>query len=194
MGLFSKKKVEPKVPVGPPVGEGTPSLDFPPMSEEEKNLSPPPMPGGMLEDVKGEISSMPEKESESFFDLGAAGEQEGWGEETHPMERAPYESSELFSVEPSAEKVGEEPSDFISSTDIGRKKHISDTYFATTGQFKALLEIIDLVKSKVKSSAETHLRLLDIKSEEDIEYENLRKNFQFIEDKLYDIDGIIFEK
>lgn len=83
--------------------------------------------------------------------------------------------------------------DYLSS---GMKKHSKreEPYFITTSQFKALLEIVDGVKSRVKSSSETHLRLTDIKAEEDIEYENLRKDFQFLEDKLYELDGILFEK
>ncbi len=69
-----------------------------------------------------------------------------------------------------------------------------DSCFLTTSQFKALLEIVEGVKSKVKDSTEIHLRLMDIKSEEDIEYENLRKNFAQMEDKLYELDTILFEE
>jgi hypothetical protein len=75
-------------------------------------------------------------------------------------------------------------------------KHISkkdETIFLTTTQFKALLEVVDSVKSKIKTSTETHLRLMDMKAEEDVEYESLRKSFQFIEDKLHDLDEILFE-
>jgi hypothetical protein len=68
-----------------------------------------------------------------------------------------------------------------------------ETIFLTTTQFKALLEVVDSVKSKIKTSTETHLRLMDMKAEEDVEYESLRKNFQFIEDKLHDLDGILFD-
>ena len=75
-----------------------------------------------------------------------------------------------------------------------KKVKKGDSSFLTTTQFKALLEIVDAVKNKVKDSSETHLRLMDMKAEEDIEYENLRKSFQFIEDRLYDLDGILFEK
>lgn len=71
---------------------------------------------------------------------------------------------------------------------------LDDTYFVTTHQFKSLLEIVEAVKERVKISNERHLRLLDIKAEEDIEYENLRKDFQFVEDKLYEVDSIIFER
>ncbi len=70
----------------------------------------------------------------------------------------------------------------------------NETYFLTTKQFKSLLGIVEDVKVKVKDASETHLKLLDLKAEEDIEYDNLRKSFQFIEDKLYEVDNLIFEK
>ena len=78
---------------------------------------------------------------------------------------------------------------------IAHHKEVNDTkpFFVTTSQFKALLEIIENVKQKTKETSERHLRLLDIKSEEDIEYENLKKDFAFIEDKLYEVDTLIFE-
>lgn len=84
---------------------------------------------------------------------------------------------------------------FISNKNLnpGHVSHEKD-FFITTHQFRSVLEIIESVKNKVKESSETHLRLMDIKSEEDIEYENLRKDFQFIEDKLYELDSVIFEK
>jgi len=69
-----------------------------------------------------------------------------------------------------------------------------EVIYITTAQFKNMLEIIDNVRSRVKESAEKHTRLLDIKSEEDIEYENLRKDFQYIEDKLYEVDSLLFER
>lgn len=69
-----------------------------------------------------------------------------------------------------------------------------EDFFITTKQFKTLLEIVEAVKNKVKGANETHLRLMDIKAEEDIEYENLRKDFEFIEDKLYEVDNLIFDK
>ncbi|MCA9460026.1 MAG: hypothetical protein KC550_05760 [Nanoarchaeota archaeon] len=83
---------------------------------------------------------------------------------------------------------------FVSNKDVKHKVEDNETYFLTTSQFKSLLEIVEAVKERVKVSSDTHLRLLDIKSEEDIEYENLRKDFQFIEDKLYEVDSIIFDR
>ena len=76
-----------------------------------------------------------------------------------------------------------------------KKDKIDDTkpFFVTTSQFKAILEIIENVKSKTKESSQRHLRLMDIKSEEDIEYENMKKDFVYIEDKLYEVDSLLFE-
>lgn len=81
---------------------------------------------------------------------------------------------------------------FASRSGVSRSK--DEDIFVTTSQFKSLLSIIDSVKARVKEATETHLRLMDIKSEEDIEYENLRKSFQYVEDKLYEVDNLIFEK
>lgn len=73
-------------------------------------------------------------------------------------------------------------------------KNIQDQpVFITTEQFKKVLEHVEFVKNKVKVSSDTYLRLMDIKAEEDIEYENLRKEFQTMEEKLYEIDNILFE-
>ncbi len=83
---------------------------------------------------------------------------------------------------------------FLKRNMVAGSRKNFDTMFITTAQFKILLEVVEEVKDRVKEANETHLRLLDIKSEEDIEYENLRKDFQFMEDKLYELDAIIFEK
>ena len=67
-------------------------------------------------------------------------------------------------------------------------------FFITTSQFKKLLEIIDNVKLKVKHSNDLYLKLADIKSEEDVEFENLRKAYIYIEERLYELDKTIFEE
>jgi hypothetical protein len=128
---------------------------------------------------------------------------------------SPSESSNNFSnskeltTESSPFDMGDfETSDSeVGTTDLGSSQELGfvrgghhnphsgkDSCFLTTVQFKALLEIVEGVKSKVKDSTEVHLRLMDIKSEEDIEYENLRKNFAQMEDKLYELDTILFEE
>ncbi|MFW5704816.1 MAG: hypothetical protein ACOCXG_03140 [Nanoarchaeota archaeon] len=89
----------------------------------------------------------------------------------------------------------------LSNVSFISNKHVSshvvdepNSFFITTSQFKALLEITDQVKKKTKEAGETYARITDIKSEEDIEFENMKKQFQYIEDKLYEVDNIIFEK
>ncbi len=80
---------------------------------------------------------------------------------------------------------------------IKNKKRIKESdkdYFITAKQFKDLLEIVDSVKNRVKLACDSHLRLMDIKSEEDVEFEKLRKDFEYIEDKLYEVDSIIFDR
>lgn len=69
-----------------------------------------------------------------------------------------------------------------------------DTYFLTTTEFKHLLELIDAVKDRVKISTQRHMKITSVKAEEDIEYENMKKDFQFIEDKLYEVDSTIFDR
>jgi len=66
--------------------------------------------------------------------------------------------------------------------------------FISTEQFKKVIDSIEFVKSKVKTATDTYIRILDIKSEEDLEFDNLKKDFQNLEDKLYEIDSILFEE
>jgi len=82
---------------------------------------------------------------------------------------------------------------FEENRESYRKKE-DENFFMTTMQFKTMIEIVEKVKSKVQDSSNRHLKLLEIKSEEDLEYENLRRDFQYIEDKLYEIDSTIFNK
>ncbi|MCH8519451.1 MAG: hypothetical protein LAT82_01720 [Nanoarchaeota archaeon] len=69
-----------------------------------------------------------------------------------------------------------------------------ETFFLTTNEFKHLLELVDSVKDRVRISTQRHMKITTIKAEEDIEYENMKKDFQFIEDKLYEVDSTIFER
>lgn len=222
MSLFNKKKDEvPVAPPMPPIGAGVGNSQqnefmLPPINEMN-NLSAPPIPGGSLEDIKSQVSRMntivpiqntnqmtmtnvPAKneeipdislkednfEDDSLFDFS-----ELESETTKALENT-YDKKNN-SNEQVQENLGNlEDLNFIKSNK--RLKEHNHTYFITTKQFKKLLEIVDEVKRKTKESQETHLRLLDIKSEEDIEYENLRKDFEYIEDKLYELDSIIFEK
>ena len=195
-----------------------PSLDLnsPPISEVPKgsSLSAPPLPGG-LNDIKEQVSSSSspslsedetsntmnnvssEDESnfsnDSLFDMFDVGDsQEDFSGSSSSSSKSENKTSETLSyVEPTDTSMKR-----MDSLNFTRNSSDSerDTCFLTTSQFKALLEIVESVKSKVKNSTELHLRLMDMKSEEDIEYENMRKNFQFIEDKLYELDNILFEK
>lgn len=83
---------------------------------------------------------------------------------------------------------------FVTNRNRFGKAGVSDNIYVTTSQFKSFIELVEQVRVRVKESSDKHLRLLDIKSEEDQEYEALRKDFQFIEDKLYEVDNLIFDK
>ncbi|MFP4402091.1 MAG: hypothetical protein ACLFPL_02570 [Candidatus Nanoarchaeia archaeon] len=86
----------------------------------------------------------------------------------------------------------DESKDFMPSHGI--KSSRNDTYFLTTTEFKSLLEMIDSVKERVKTSTQRHMKITSIKSEEDIEFDNMKKDFQFIEEKLYEVDSTIFDR
>lgn len=82
--------------------------------------------------------------------------------------------------------------DFVPTKGLSVAK--DDTYFLTTTEFKHLLEQIDAVKERIKASTQRHMKILSIKAEEDIEIESMKKDFQFIEDKLYEVDSTIFDR
>lgn len=202
----------PGVPSTPPTPQ-----EIPKPTDARENLSSPPVPGGNLEEIKNQVSapgfapaivSTPltsatpkEKEEEDddydddddalfdFSELDVKTPLEG--EVPAPDEDEKVEEEEEKKEEKEEEKEEEEIDlSFIKHS----HKQSQETYFVTTFQFKSLLEIVEAVKNKVKDASETHLRLLDIKAEEDTEFEKMRKDFQFIEDKLYEVDSIIFEK
>ena len=231
MALFGKKKEESNnssmAPPAPPVMSAPVA---PPVSEESltsvPKLTTPPMPGGSLDSIKQEVSSVSNvstpksvpvenpnttnnnlehsNDSEDLFDfsdLEIPGVDSDEGNDfvsnssynsNKNKHNTHYGNFEEESVDIKEEHLGD--LNFISNRRSLEKPSSSETFFVTTSQFKALLEIVDSVKTKVKESSERHLRLIDIKSEEDVEYENLRKDFQFIEDKLYEVDSLIFEK
>lgn len=203
MGLFSSKKENNMVaPPAPLVTIGQGNTD-PSMLPEIKKLSTPPMPGGSLDDIKREVSSSksiqnnvieePEVKEEqynvnnsqdSLFDLSELDIPEAQNLESE--EEVYVESEEEIEADNDKEGL-----DFINKHHSKVKSN--ETYFITTKQFKTLLEIVEGVKNKVKDASETHLKLLDIKAEEDIEYENMKKDFEYIEDKLHEVDSIIFD-
>lgn len=203
----------PETPVAPDASGGEVQVpDFP----SGASLSPPPMPGGSLDDIKqqvvGDEFSSPEPSDEApiefstdvapteskssissnedlfnMFNVDSSGEEDSNFDDVVSSSTSYDESSEPIVT--SMDNLGHEELGYVS-----KKVKRGDSSFLTTTQFKALLEVVDSVKNKVKDSSETHLRLMDMKAEEDIEYENLRKSFQFIEDRLYELDGILFEK
>jgi hypothetical protein len=77
---------------------------------------------------------------------------------------------------------------------LKEKINTEEPIFITTSQFKSMLEIVESVKQRTKVANDVYLKLMDLKSEEDIEYENLRKSFQYFEEKLYEMDSLLFEK
>lgn len=224
MGLFGNKKEEKKDIPAPPAPSAVNNASAPESSGSNSVLSAPPMPktNGSFDDIKSQVTSsatpeesthkpsaleqsvsssndistnvqggISEEKSETSFDSGD--DDSLFDFSSLDVDGVDDNSSheEVSSILESHQDHGESPN-FIRNTHL--RKHVSEDFFVTTSQFKGFLEIIDSVKDRVKDSSERHLRLLDIKSEEDIEYENLRKDFQFIEDKLYEIDSLIFEK
>jgi hypothetical protein len=184
-------------------------------------LPTPPLPGASLEDIKQQVSNS--EEIHPSNELAELPSPMPPSTEMAPMEKQSSSSNNddeldsLFDIsdlelpesddpeehlEPEAnlalthEEHNQEVKESDSNVEfIAHHKELNETkpFFVTTSQFKGLLEIIENVKQKTKESSERHLRLLDIKSEEDIEYENLKKDFAFIEDKLYEVDTLIFE-
>lgn len=198
----------PPAPPAPNAGMPAPSNEV----IETGNLVAPAIPGdSALNDIKNQVTGnvpvpmeqpmmeaiqMPAvveepKIDDSLFDLSDLELPEPTNNEA--LEVPTAEDFVDSTIDTNIEREGD--LSFISNKKNHRPSHSKEeTFYITTSQFKSLLEIIESVKSKVKDASETHLRLMDIKSEEDIEYENLRKTFQYIEDKLYEIDSLIFDK
>ena len=207
-----------------PVAPTNSTLSAPPAPASEQvnttgTLATPPIPGGNLNDIKEAVSGT-ETPSTQTLDTPPATIQTSETSETNieeiKNETKDEEEESLFDFStlnfPEEEKSEENTEEEIQDEKISKtttdeeinyiknqklsyqSKHKEEPYFLTTEEFKSMIEIIDEVKSKVKDSSEKHLRLMDIKSEEETEYENLRKDFQFIENKLYEIDSIIFDK
>ncbi len=223
MGLFSKSKEEVKSDL-PPMPPAAPSTAPAPMAAPESNKSDsisdvgklelPTIPGSSsFDDIKSQVVGNTPKLSESVVEESNNSVistnttipdlSEGMDSDSlfdlSDIDMSDSQNKNISNVDSSTSVIDtslEHPEslNFVSRSNSRSKRVVEENIFVTTAQFKALLEIVESVKSKVKDASETHLRLLDIKSEEDIEYENLRKSFQFIEDKLYEVDSLIFEK
>ena len=204
--------------MAPPIkGSGEEKVVAPPLPVGNvEELSAPPIPGGSLDDIKKQVASTPASQTTvNVSDSSNVEDTElpNTNVDASSEENINLNDDSLFDLsdldldgamlessvdEGSAKEVGHQEeykeSDMNFINNIKRKVSKNETYFVTTKQFKQLLEIIESVKDRVKGSSDTHLKLLDIKAEEDIEYENLRKDFQFVEEKLYEIDNVIFEQ
>ncbi|MFW6285713.1 MAG: hypothetical protein ACOC16_00920 [Nanoarchaeota archaeon] len=175
------------------------------------NFSAPSIAGENLNDIKNQVSainnyqgnSQPNQnlgvdqyndsnkgeEADSLFDFSELDIESPLDDQNEDS----IESQDM--LEHSNESHSKDKKEDLDLSFIKQKHNLKkeDIKYVTTQQFKDLLEIIENVKTKVKESSETHLKILDIKTEEDIEFENLRKDFQIIEDKLYQVDSIIFD-
>lgn len=224
MGFFNTKKKEeenkmpaPPMPPAPVVNTPQPAA---PVSEvpQAGKLSAPMIPGeSSLSEIKTQVTTsnssgigMPNVQRNNEISRKAEIEQtqDDFNMENFQNEDSLFDISDL-DLEESSEnnfdtiRKTQQPIDTNIEREgkmnfITEKHHKTsvkdDIYYITTSQFKSLIEIVENVKIKIKEASETHLRLMDIKSEEDIEYENLRKIFQYMEDRLYEVDSLIFEK
>jgi hypothetical protein len=144
-----------------------------------------PSPLGMSpEENSSEEKGSFDLNDDSLFDFSDV------GLDTKAKTEANESSSPSFDLD---DQASQDLSFAKAEREVGRSSP-TNSYFVTTQQYRTMLEIIENVKSKVKEAHDTHVRLTDIKAEEDIEFENLRKDFQFVEDKLYELDSIIFER
>lgn len=222
MGLFSKHKTEDSSAQAPPMPPApnsdsnnladmpsAPDMNskkdsLPDLPSMDSSLKAPSFPTSSLDDIKSQVSPLAQtsnveqterentdvnvedqgEDNDSLFDMFNV----DLPEEIHSEEHEPEVNSKVSNYTPSSSK---------SLSFTRRSSHnrsVDDMKFLTTSQFKAMLDVVENVKQSVKDSSDIHMRLMDMKSEEDIEYENLRKNFQSIEDKLYELDNILFEK
>jgi hypothetical protein len=184
-----------------------PSNEIPMPTYQPGNLNPPSPAGENLDDIKKQVSATnnyqgnpqstqsldidqkkevnKDEDSDSLFDFSEL-------DIESPLDG---QNKEEDTQQEMLENSSKDKNEDLDLSFIKQKHNLKkeDIKFVTTKQFKDLLEIIENVKSKVKEASETHLKILDIKAEEDIEFENLRKDFQIIEDKLYQVDSIIFD-
>lgn len=210
------------LPPAPAPAPAQPGQPAPPQPQQDQtipvgsSLVPPALPGGSLDEIKSqvvgnepstptaepipEIPSKPENvyspteisTDEDLFDMFQVEDEElpQTPTETTSLDKS-VKQMELSDLEEQDDPLMEHETQLNFESNPPKS---SESKFLTTSQFKALLEVVDSVKGKIKNSTETHIRLMDMKAEEDAEYEMLRKNFQFIENKLYELDGILFEK
>ncbi len=216
MGLFGSKKKE-EAPAPPAPMPAPPELvgaqaapDF--QADQNMHLSSPPIPGnldGIKSQVTGDLmdNNSSELSTASNSDGNSNNVQENSEDSANLVDslfdfsdfELPNSNSESGEIKKFGSKSPSSHSGSMALATSSFKKRdpsiaSSETFFITTSQFKHFLDTVEVVRRKVKDASERHLRLLDIKGEEDVEFENLRKDFQYIEDKLYEIDSSIFER
>ena len=70
---------------------------------------------------------------------------------------------------------------------------INENFFISMNDYRIFLDNINLVKKKIDESYKIHQWFLKKNEEEDIEFDNLKKNIVSVESELYKIDELIFE-
>jgi hypothetical protein len=190
MGLFSRKKKVEKTEL-PPISDLVKgNLD----NVEEKSQVEIPEYKRVDFEESGDLDTSSSKQDVNLFemdeDIGTT--QEINLEETIAEPQLNYGTSNTNGDSKNLKFDNEEREKFEKDYTISKKSEIKKEFYVTTTQFKDLLDIVDSVKLKIKSTNELYLRLADIKSEEDIEFENLRKSFIFVEEKLYELDRVLF--
>ena len=191
MGLFGfgKTKKEEEIP---PINK---LVD----NDRVEKYSPPPK-----EDEVGDIdTSLSKEKEEDLFDLNDFDMDQN-SDDMKNIDLSPEKEMSEEEIKTNLDTNNQESLEDTSNNenlDVDREYTFSKNskasdkeFFITTSQFKKLLEIIDNVKLKVKYSNDLYLKLADIKSEEDVEFENLRKSYIYIEEKLYELDKTIFEE
>jgi hypothetical protein len=185
---------------------------------EDKTLTPPPVPGiENLSEIKNEVAGVNKfsnmsNSNSSEIEISSQNQlyEKNNSEEDQDDLKLTGVDDSLFNLDeldfPKGEYLEDKENKEIENKSMEKdedfeflektNRHIKEDspIFITTNQFKEMMTMIDDIKFKLKESSETYLRLMDIKAEEDIEFENLRKSFQFFEEKLYQIDNILFEK
>lgn len=198
----------PPLPVAPPVSQNSQSVpqqspspsmmppSSPMMAPENFSQLPPQQPP--VAKVESHPSPSVEKihddpiEEESLFNLDDFELPSLDGVSYDKAQSVDDEKIQLASPHPQRESNHLSADDFVPTKGLSVAK--DDTYFLTTTEFKHLLEQIDAVKERIKASTQRHMKILSIKAEEDIEIESMKKDFQFIEDKLYEVDSTIFDR
>ncbi len=194
MGLFSRHKKEEKI-------DATPNaLPLPSVenlginsTENKETLEAPLMPTSTLDDIKTQVTNSDDipKIEENDNEIKDKPQNSDLNSDDLNIDDSLFDFSDVEIPENDFQNSNSE-----NEMDIDKNSNIHHDvkHYVTTSQFKLFLEIVETVIKKIKNSSELHLKLLDIKSEEDIEFENLKKDFQSIEDKLHKLDGILFEK